>query len=638
MELTDKISVSGEAVRTGGNGSYKAAAESFSITIKDLNTEIKNLYMNIDFMDPAVPVSIVLTDEGNSSPYGLPAHYLLRERGRTDSQYVTLHPYGKVKSVKLIFEVMPGESFRINRISINRRKPFAINGMRMAAIYGLLAFTMLFRRGSRIHGMTFRAESRRQMAAAGSIMLLFFGLAVLAHLSNIDLWREVNDYPVGGQYDQLADALLEGKFSLDYQVSQGLLALENPYDQAAREGVVYRWDTAFYQGKYYCYFGVTPVLLLYLPFKLLTGSAIKHYTVNLLFSLCNISGSFYLVRQIVKRWGNGKVPFFVWPLLSGLLCFSENFFFLYMRPYFYNVPILAANALTVWGMGFWIRGILAEKNKWQYYLAGSACLALVAGCRPQMAFLSVLAIPLFGDEVVQKRLFSRSSRRETLAFCVPYLIVAGFLMYYNYARFGNVFEFGAKYNLTTNDMTKRGFNLDRLGTGLFTFLFQPPGMIASFPYLCESIIFDNYMGKSIAEFVFGGIFMTNVIALLNGAAVWARDMLKRYGVWMLTVSCLGLAVILGCVDATIAGMLQRYTADMVFAVLFPACIICCILFAETGKERKNGYYLLSSFTAAAFLMMLAFDFFLVFANTGEFSMEAGNPEVYFYVRSLFTNL
>ena len=648
-ELTDKISVSSEAVHSAemhstemygaGNGSYTAAAENFSLSISDLNVEIDNLYINIDFTDSVVPVSIVLTDEGNSSPYGLPAHYLLKEKGRTDSRYVTLHPYGKVKSVKMIFEVMPGESFRINQISINKRKPFAVNPIRMAAIYGILAFAALFRRGSQIHKTAFCAESRRQMMAAGAIMALFFGMTVLAHLSNIELWKEVNDYPVGGQYYQLTDALLDGRFSLDYRVSQGLLALENPYDRNARESVVYRWDTAFYQGKYYCYFGITPVLLLYLPYKLLTGRVIKHYTVNLILSLCNISGSFYLVRQIMKKWGNGKVPFFVWPLLSGLLCFSENFFFLYMRPYFYNIPILAANVLTIWGMGFWVRGMLEEKRKWLYYLAGSACLALVAGCRPQMVLLSVLAIPLFRDEVIHKRrLFGRDALRETLAFCVPYLVTAGFLMYYNYARFGNVFEFGAKYNLTTNDMTRRGFNLDRLGTGLFTFFLQPPGMIASFPYICESIIFDNYMGKTIAEFVFGGIFATNVIAVLNGAVICVRDVLKKYGAWMLAVSSLGLAVILGCVDATVSGMLQRYTADMAFAVLFPACIICCILFAETWGEKKNGYCILSSFAAVAFLMMLVFDFFMVFANTGEFSMEGRNPEVYFYVRSLFSNL
>lgn len=640
VELTDRISV-GEAVKCAEGGQYTAGAEAFTLSVGDIDETVENLYLDIDFMEDAVPVSIILTDEGNSSPYGLPVHYLLRGRGRTDSRYVTLHPYGKVKTIRMVFEVMPGESFRIHQIAVNRRKPFSIKGTRLAAIYGLMAFAVLFRRGSRIHSVAFRAGSKKQMAAAGMVMFTFFGITLLAHCSNIELWREVNDYAVGDQYYRLTDALLKGEFALDYRVSEDLLALENPYDRNAREeaGVVYRWDTAFYNGGYYCYFGITPVLLLYLPIRLLTGRLIKHYTVNLLFSLLMIPGSFYLVRQIIKRWGDEKVPFCAWPLLSGLLCFSGNYFFLYMRPYFYNIPITAANALTIWGMGFWIKALSEERRRGPCFLAGSICLALVAGCRPQMALLSLLAVPLFWDTVFQERkLFGRDSRRETLAFCMPYLIVAGFLMYYNYVRFGNIFEFGAKYNLTTNDMTRRGFNLDRLGMGLFTFLFQPPNIIASFPYLCESILFDNYMGKSIVEFVFGGIFMSNVITLINAVTVCVKDTLKKYKVQALVLCSLGLTLLLGCIDTTIAGILQRYTADMVFAALFPACIICCILLAEVWGEKRNSYYVLGSFLAAAFVLMLVCDFFMVFASTGEFNMETGNPEVYFYVRSLFSNL
>lgn len=30
-------------------------------------------------------------------------------------------------------------------------------------------------------------------------------------------------------------------------------------------------------------------------------------------------------------------------------------------------------------------------------------------------------------------------------------------MWYNAARFGSPFDFGANYNLTSNDMTRRGF-------------------------------------------------------------------------------------------------------------------------------------------------------------------------------------
>ncbi|MCO7109522.1 hypothetical protein NIA69_10595 [Gemmiger formicilis] len=45
-------------------------------------------------------------------------------------------------------------------------------------------------------------------------------------------------------------------------------------------------------------------------------------------------------------------------------------------------------------------------------------------------------------------------------------------MWYNAARFGSPFDFGANYNLTGNDMTQRGFNAVRIGPAVFTSLFE----------------------------------------------------------------------------------------------------------------------------------------------------------------------
>ena len=37
----------------------------------------------------------------------------------------------------------------------------------------------------------------------------------------------------------------------------------------------YKWDRAFYNGKYYCYFGIVPALVFYLPYYLVTGHMLK---------------------------------------------------------------------------------------------------------------------------------------------------------------------------------------------------------------------------------------------------------------------------------------------------------------------------------------------------------------------------
>ena len=86
-------------------------------------------------------------------------------------------------------------------------------------------------------------------------------------------------------------------------------------------------------------------------------------------------------------------------------------------------------------------------------------MALVAGCRPQMVLFAALALPILWPRyITEKRLCSRAGAQgKRAAFILPVVLVAVGLMWYNAARFGSPFDFGANYNLTSNDMTRRGF-------------------------------------------------------------------------------------------------------------------------------------------------------------------------------------
>ena len=117
---------------------------------------------------------------------------------------------------------------------------------------------------------------------------------------------------------------------------------------------------------------------------------------------------------------------------------------------------------------------------------GSLCLALAVGCRPQFAMASFLSVFIFKDVVIKKIKFDYIKGRDILsliAFILPYVVIGSMLMYYNYARFGSVTDFGAMYNLTTNDMTKRGFRLGRVPYGIFAYLFQITELTTSFSVL-----------------------------------------------------------------------------------------------------------------------------------------------------------
>lgn len=147
---------------------------------------------------------------------------------------------------------------------------------------------------------------------------------------------------------------------------------------------------------------------------------------------------------------------------------------------------------------------------------------------------SFLAIPIFLKPFCQ---YLKSSKKQALvslaSAAVPYIIVAALLMYYNYARFGSPFDFGANYNLTTNDMTHRGFHLDRLPFGLFMYLFQTPEFVGRAPFMTATSITTSYQGTTIAETMYGGFFWFNIItaALLFFGNV--RTFLRKKRAWPL---------------------------------------------------------------------------------------------------------
>jgi hypothetical protein len=185
-----------------------------------------------------------------------------------------------------------------------------------------------------------------------------------------------------------------------------------------------------------------------------------------------------------------------------------------------------------------------------------------------------MAVIIFWNSVFKDRaLFSKKGILSTFAVCIPYILVAVGIMWYNNARFGSPFDFGANYNLTTNDMTGRGYRVERVGLSLFTYLFQLPYFTARFPFLRSVNIGTGYYGLTITEPMFGGIFA--VIPLL-----WFIFLVPKYFNYLkkdktLWLACLpiALAVFIAAFDAQGAGLLQRYVNDFSFLAILGAIVV-----------------------------------------------------------------
>ena len=360
------------------------------------------------------------------------------------------------------------------------------------------------------------------------------------------------------QYELLAESFLDGKLYIDYDdVDDRLAEMDNPYDPQAREQqhVKIHRDHAYYDGKYYVYFGVVPVLLVFLPFRLLTGASLATFHATQLFAALAICGVFALFYTLARHRFR-RMPFGVYLALTT--CFSLiAVWYSAATPALYCTATTAGLAFMVWSLFFYARAFLVEKTFARQLVCaffGALCGALVFGCRPPIAIANLVAIPLF---VQFLRANSLSRRQKALLSCaaLPYVVVAAGLMAYNYARFGSCFEFGQAYQLTVADQHLYGFSLERvdLANGvpaLFDALFAWSAPSGDFPFAAFGGAFANFPILLIAF----GLFVPKVFRRL-------RDGGLAY------MCCAALAVVIITVAADLffsPYYIQRYNMDIYY--------------------------------------------------------------------------
>lgn len=619
-----------------GSSGYLVGEGELIVHIPEVEQELYSLFFAVSFSEKEpVPYTVSLTDEGNYYAYELPESYIMPGVARTF--YTEIYPAGKVRDINIRFRVPAGSWVSIDGICGNARIPFVISIGRMFVMLSAAGLFCLTRTTIFVWKKSGEKEHRRElMITAAAVLLLISGAWKLAHVNPICV---ASPWPHHKQYQELAEALAEGRVFLDMEPSEGLLQAENPYDTIYLQAnsIDYRADYAYYGGKYYVYFGVVPVLLLYLPCYLLTGHHMPNYIAVFLFYSGFILAVFALYREIIKRWFS-KTPFPVYLILSGLTVCCGNYLFVIARPDLYDTPIMAAAMFTAAGLWLWIRGKYEEgMQKNICFLSGSLCMALVAGCRPQMLLFSALAIPLFWEEVIKgRKLFSRSSIRQTLCICIPYVGVAAGIMYYNYARFGSPVDFGAAYSLTSNDMTKRGFNLHQALLGIWHYFLQPPLLGSDFPFLNGNQIQSAaYMGRLNAEYTYGGILACNAFTwVLVSVGRWSGE-LKKKGIFALVLLSMGISLVISLVDVTGAGILQRYMVDMVWGVWFAAVLLVLLIVEKT--QNTKYYRTIITILVIAVLLQAAYGFGVVMGN-GDLSVNvrSSNPELYYRIKSLLT--
>lgn len=617
INLEDQIEL-----RQGSDELFRLTTVDHVMEFTNLNTEVHSIRIDFDSNQPAqnLQIKIQFTDDAHKTYFdsteytvGVPETYVSTMSDQ--SEYINLNTSGYVNNLRI--EIVGDDvvyPIKLWTVTLNPRQPFSFSMLRFGIAFTVLLLAFMFRPKSSIYRMMLVSNPvRSRLSIVGVVLVemalvttfLFYGsnlVGVATSNYNYGSWdgkSVVNTFEVGGdnaqQYAELARAMAKGQLYLDEEPPQWLQDMDDPYDKGARDeaqkatGEEYLFDVAYYDGHYCVYFGVVPVLLFYLPFYLLTGSNFPTAIGVLIMALAFILGCSMLLDRFA-RYHFKRVSLGVYLLLQIPLVFCCGILYLVKFPTFYSLPIMCALAFSVWGLYFWMRG-RASSHACAWYLAGTLCMALVAGCRPQLLVLSALAFPLFWRTfITERRLFTARGAREFACLIAPYVVVAAGIMWYNCARFGSVLDFGANYNLTVNDMTKRGMNVGRLAPAFFSYFLQPPNTTGVFPFIQAASFDTTYMGQTVKEVTFGGIFAClpvlwilpfapRVLALRNAQ----RSTRTIMGVIVVLIVA-GFAVAL--LDAEMAGILQRYYAD--FSFMFLAAVVLLAFIANENLPLDSA--------------------------------------------------
>jgi len=515
----------------------------------------------------------------------------------------------------------------------------------------------------RKHGFSkvpFSPSKTWQKCMDAVVVTAFTGLLFLVMFFSVDFgfvpgsgnefdWQPCREYSRAIN-ELMVDALLDRRLHLELEdhPHESLLNARYPHSVSYRSfnRIVAPWDHVFFNGRIYSYFGITPVVVLFLPYYVLRGQHLSNTVATFIFAAMAAVGIYFLWRELVKKYLE-CIPYTLY--VAGLITalFGVNLFYIVSRGHQYETAIASGLAFSVWGLYLIlcaVRHDSYEKIKARYFLFGGACLALAVGCRPTM-LLASLVVPVFMWPTIRScfplKGKSLEARLNMLAnaftLAAPYVVIGTALAWYNFERFGSIFEFGATYQITAENVgvvTHTGFlgNLRRAFDGFFVFMFSGFSVQLRFPFVSAThtpTVFTGYMARNNTI----GAFMLPVTWFLP-AVLLIRKRLAPCKAMLAVIGMFATGLLIAVLSTVLIGTLARYTVDFFWLIILSALVGMGLVHSEA---RKLGESAARGVRRLAFAVIIVSCFVLFgWGVAGEVNnIWANNPVVFRFLTDLF---
>ena len=591
----------------------------------------------------AVNVSVLLKDQASAfTPVQVYSAYSVPDDSTLRHVYATAESAGNAGELRLRFKAQSDEPYTVALVTLNAHIPFRWQPLRMALTF-LAAFGLacaLFLRGM---DATYRPNRRTHRLA---ILLPLTGIMVLALF--VAIWIHTDTPLFTGMDDQeaatsnsdayavLFETVRTGRLAVDLKPNPVLEGLNNLYDQSERvaKNVSFKFDYAYYQGQYFIYYGLAPVLTVYAPYRLLTGRVPDSRDATLLMGWFAIAAIGWAVCGLVRRYNPGAKVFAV-SLGCVTAVFASGAMLLIASADFYYLAELSFVAFCAASIGFGLHATLARK-KWarlsSYFLSG-VCFALCAASRPSaLPMLFAFLAPLYVMELIRKH----AGVWDAAAFLTPAMLGVGALLWYNAARFGSVFDFGARHQLTVTDVHWQTVHPTELSQALYHYLLEPLVWNSKFPYVAVGYHSLSTAGRYVFTLSNVGVFCFPVIWALTlmplaspcGLEGSAQLRLERRLTYLLPLL---VSIPLMLASYGIAGAILRYTCDFRLFYALPAVGCAVAIMSRSGSPERTA---LAAVMAALCLASILIGLGLIFDNERDYILK-NSPQIYYGFQRMF---
>lgn len=572
---------------------YLVQSSEAAIEWKNLNKEIKTIFADIEISGidrVSFEGRISYTDDTTKYYYDeekLKTKEIVNEIDRT--KYFTCHFSGNVRDLKIEILYAQNCTIQIDNIVINKQVPYNVSILRLAIVFGImLGIYMIF--NAKIFEEVYEKTNSKQATVLQIMAICFiFILALYAINSKVYFGFSKTKGEIYNKY--LVDSLIQGKTELGIEPSEQLMNMENPYDYTARkeENVSYLYDYAYYDGNYYVYFSPLPALILFIPFKILTGYYFPIGLACIIYAAIGAIFTILLTKEVIKKFFPNVT--FRWIFLSCLfMLFSSFLLFNTAMSRVYEMVSIMGYMLIMAGMYFALKTWEKGTTNYKYLLLTCIFLALAVWERPTLVLVSLLLVPTLLKKFIT--VCKQCCKKEIITFilvvAIPYIIVASLAMIYNYIRFDNVLEFGVRYQLTSNDMGNLGYHLSMIPMGIWHYLFNPFQILWDFPYIYRinsTPLYNGFYGNGCKGI---GIFSLNILMYILFLLPMFKKIIKQRSktLWNTMLTTIIIAIIMVSLTTVMAGgCYGRYSIDFAWMFIITSILVLLCIFEEIKQNE-----------------------------------------------------